>query len=232
MIAAFLLFLTLSLEASEKVESPMFSTISALIHRSTLREYASKIENGNLTAHELKDYIRKGGNIHKFERYDVLRDFSVGKRDVPLIDYFIHPFQEESLGLLLSAGVDPDQSVGFAVKANQLEALKRLVRAGGTVSSDHIPLVKELSVLEFLLSQGAKIPADILSKIDPGISPEIMKAFPRQTPQAIKDFEEKVRFFSERIVEWKKQEPDSPSVLDEEKRVQRMQENLKILRGH
>lgn len=128
----------------------------AFWNRSTLGEYAKKIEARTITETEMKDYILKGGDIDAFNSYDLVRKFFVGTPERPVLNIFIRrkaeaeiPERLKILKILLEAGADPNLSIGsessvsgheslapvlFATLNDDTDALQLLVKYGADLN--------------------------------------------------------------------------------------------------
>jgi len=134
------------------------SKVKALMSRSELRRYAIKIESGEITEDEVREYIIKGGSIDQYKYYDYSRSFFVGTPQYSLLNRFIqsryYTDQQNKpedrlqiLSLFLSAGANPNfnvESAGISKSGNlapilqacsgdDIEAVKLLYKYGGNI---------------------------------------------------------------------------------------------------
>jgi hypothetical protein len=153
------------------------SSKSALLNRSTLRKYATQIQDGTITFDELKDYIEKGGAIDQASTYDTWKNFNVGDSNMPLLFFFLDnppPYKLQknlnrldAFKLLLSAGAKPNPALIWACRRDDLKAVRILLSAKAdpnvilpTDSDGHsIPplgITSNTAIAEILFAAGAK----------------------------------------------------------------------------
>lgn len=138
---------------SRRGEGP--SVFVSIWNRSTLREYAKKIEARTISEAEMKDYIAKGGDVDAFNSYDLARKFFVGTPERPVLNIFIRrkteaeaPERLKILKSLLDSGANPNVSLGSESSVSGYESLAPILYA--TLNDD-------IDALQLLVKYGADL---------------------------------------------------------------------------
>jgi hypothetical protein len=142
-----------------------------LSNRTKLRTYVAKLSDAEqtLTTEELIDYIKKGGSIDAMNRYDVWKDFNLGKQETHLGEYFIY-FPQASktetlkkdhnlrnLRIILKAGARVQPLVRTAIRSNYAPNIDALLEFGPIDwSQATFDRVETIEFAEYLFAKGLR----------------------------------------------------------------------------
>jgi hypothetical protein len=145
--------------------------VSELSNRATLRTYVAKLSDAaqTLTTEELIDYIKKGGAIDAINRYDVWKDFNLGRQETHLGEYFIY-FPKASkiealkkddnllnLRIILKAGAKVQPLVQTAIRSNYAPNINALLEFGPIDwSQANFDRVETIEFAEYLFAKGLR----------------------------------------------------------------------------
>jgi hypothetical protein len=145
--------------------------VAELSNRAKLRTYVAKLGDAEqtLTTEELIDYIKKGGSIDSMNRYDVWKDFNLGRQETHLGDYFIY-FPQASktealkkdqsllnLRIILKAGAKVQPLVRTAIRSNYAPNIDALLEFGPIDWSQvHFDRVETIEFAEYLFAKGLR----------------------------------------------------------------------------
>jgi hypothetical protein len=145
--------------------------VSELSNRATLRTYVAKLSDAEqtLTTEELIDYIKKGGSIDAMNRYDVWKDFNLGRQETHLGEYFIY-FPQASkiealkkdhsllnLRIILKAGAKVQPLVRTAIRSNYPPNIDALLEFGSIDwSQATFDRVETIEFAEYLFAKGLR----------------------------------------------------------------------------
>jgi hypothetical protein len=151
------------------------SWLSATFNRNTLWKYTWKIQRREITLEEFKDYIRKGGDIYRRKNYDVMKNFSVGEYNGPVISFFTGrpgPERLECIKILLALdknGIVLQDRIRAAIDHDDVEAAELLFAkgakpilppdntAGGAPSPSEFKNARSVTMAQLIIKNGVPL---------------------------------------------------------------------------